>query len=244
MGKIGDFFDKLFAPSSDDFTDGAFNRRMKRWQKEYGQDNMEKLLPLAYEDRSVKSAFWWYEHLPEKPDMTDYKWAVRASVKYLISFGGPTLYIKRNLGVLGEEKKAYIKLFLPDINYRKIQVTNASSNTSYSLIDKDATANRLEMNYKEKYPFASPIFWVVAHSGTLEGTVDVAANNNQSASDAIAWQSLITNICNNLDKAAEADGPYSHYVITWDMVEEEIKRVEKDEFLRKMYESPTPKLEF
>lgn len=221
MGKVGDFFDKLFAPSEDNCSDWAFTRRMKRWQNEYGQDNIEKLLPLAYRDRSVKSAFWWYEHLTEKPDVTDYKWAARINVKYMISFGQ---YVKKGFSSeeYDEMKTSFIELFLPDIDYRNI-VNMHLNGHAYTLVNKTQAAKTLSMRLgKNKYPFADPVFWFLTHSESIkDNNVDVNTMNWADTVEARKWHDLIAEIYEKVYSNAERL-VWGYRDITWDMVEQQI----------------------
>ena len=111
-------------------------------------------LEYAYEDYTIESAFWWYEHLPEKLDLSSDSAIVKLSNKWV------------KVGYFSNRDFDFLNLVFPDdLNYSGI-VDNVNSKANFikALLQHYGDVFRQEGNRK-KYPspFILSEVWALFH---------------------------------------------------------------------------------
>lgn len=136
-----------------------FEKKLKEIEKQGGADVEQKKLEMAYAHSSAKSAFWWYEHMPVKPNSGSKHDVEMLHAKYKCS-------LERNIEVSHYEHKKmqadFLKLVLPDIDYTKIDYKSQDECIEKML---RLTSDLYKQNKNNiavlSSPFFSPDYWAL-----------------------------------------------------------------------------------
>lgn len=138
-----------------------FEERLKEIDKKGGPDIEKKKLEMAYSHLSSCSAFWWYEHMPVKPNTGSDRDVEMLHAKYRCSLQktSDVPYDKRP-----EIQAKFIRLVLPNINYEARGFHDKEDCIKQMIKFCDSKMAR-EKNLTEfASPFLSPQYWLLFNS--------------------------------------------------------------------------------
>lgn len=136
-----------------------FEKKLKEIDKDGRDDKERRKLEMAYAHSSAKSAFWWYEHMPVKPNTGSKRDVEMLHAKFKCS-------LERNTEISYYDhqklQKDFLKLVLPDIDYTKIDYKSQDECIEKML---RLTGELYKQNKKNiallSSPFFSPDYWAL-----------------------------------------------------------------------------------
>lgn len=166
----------------DMFSDEDFDRELSEYN-EWDEDRKERagsdwILKVAYRHRSVKSAFWWYEHTPNKPNTGSDRDVELLHVKFKHSLESHN-YGYDTRKVTKEVQEKFLMLVLPDIDYSVLGYHGENGKEQcmkkimeqYEAQKQFKHENRMLECYMHLHasPFLTGFGWTVYHLEEVDG---------------------------------------------------------------------------